>query len=249
MMDTSLKNTLRPYGRVAISLACLVGALTPFTVPSFARAASAPKCVYVIGANQHLGRCGATFMGSKNVRVQIAANGVITRTPATATIHVRPNFNNVLAVYDSYIGAFVYVADGAISGQRTYALLPPTSLMQFKRETLRIVTGSRTVYGGRTTCPSRMLSHSTPVRGCQDVLITTNPWSRVLITIGYGAHTHYSNHRSVYADAKGVYQLVFPVVYNPSLREHRIRATVDVTVALGHAVKSGRTGFGVLHSP
>lgn len=247
-MNIPSKKAARLYLRVAIGLAGLGGILTQGVVSAPARAASAPKCVYVIGANQHLGSCGATFMGSRNVRVQVAANGVITRTPATATIHVRPNFNNVLAVYDSYIGAFVYVADGTISGQKTYALLAPTSLVQFKQETLRLVTAARTVYGGRTTCPSRLLTHYMPTRGCQDVMIVTAPWSRTLITIGYGAHTHYADHKSVYADAKGVYQLVFPVAYNPSSRQRRIMATVDVTVALGHAVKSGRTSFAVLHS-
>src|SRR5690242_15458818 len=92
-MDMLLGKTSRPYLRVTIGLACLGGILAQGVVSSPARAASAPKCVYVIGANQHLGRCGATFIGSSNVRVQVAADGVITRTPATATIHVRPNFN------------------------------------------------------------------------------------------------------------------------------------------------------------
>lgn len=248
-MNAPLERTSRHYLRVAISLICLGGIMVQGIASAPARAASAPKCIYVIGAKQHLGHCGATFIGSNNVRVQVAANGVITRTPATATIQVRPNFNNVLAVYNSYIGTYIYVANGTISGRRTYALLAPTSLVQFKRETLHIVTRAKTVYGGRTKCPSRLLTHYTPTRGCQDVMIVTAPWSRTLITIGYGAHTHYANHKGVYADAHGIYQLVFPVVYNPSPRQRRIVATVDVTVALGHAVKSGRTSFAVLHSP
>ncbi len=244
-MNAPSPRLARRSTRALIGLAVIATALASAATPSITRAASQPMCTLTIGINAHTGRCGATFIGKANVRVQVAPNGVITRTPATATIYVHPNYNNVLAVLDTRSHRWVYTSDTTVSGRRVYALLAPGALAQFKHESLRIETGARIVHGGRAACPSSLLVHHNLLRGCQDVMIVTNPWSKVLLTILYGAHTHYTVQLKAYADAKGVFQWVFPVAFNPSPREHTM-AVIHVTVALGHSVKSGYTMFRVL---
>jgi len=116
------------------------------------------------------------------------------------------------------------------------------------RETLHVVALFRTVTGGRTTsCPSRMLSRYIHVSGCQKVIITTEPGSKVLLTLRYSTNKHYVLHKTGYADARGMYQWVFAVNHNPSTHEQRkSMGIVEVTVALGHTAKGGYTLFRVL---
>lgn len=123
-----------------------------------------------------------------------------------------------------------------------------SSPARVSRETLRVVALVPAVYGGRTAaCPSRVLFQHALVRGCQDVIVTTEPGSKILLTLRYPTNRHYIVHREVYADARGMYQWVFPVDYTPSARErHASAAVVDVTVALGHAVKGSYAVFRVM---
>jgi len=70
-------------------------------------------------------------------------------------------------------------------------------------ETLHVVVLARTVYGGRTTpCPAHMLVHYTVVRGCEEVVITTEPGSKILLTLRYRPNKHYLLHKTVYANAR-----------------------------------------------
>jgi hypothetical protein len=115
-------------------------------------------------------------------------------------------------------------------------------------ETLHVRPQFRTVTGGRTTsCSSRMLSHYIRASGCQKVIVTTVPGSKILMTLRYSTNKQYIMHKTGYADARGVYQWVFAVKYSPSTRALRGSVgIVEVSAVLGHSVKVGYTVFRVL---
>lgn len=142
------------------------------------------------------------------------------------------------------LGFTCLVAMGAIPSFADAASHPT----QTTGESLRVVALFRTVTGGRTiACPSRMLYRYIRLAGCQKVTITTQPGSKVLLTLRYNTNKHYILHKTGYADAFGLYQWVFPVAYTPSTHAlHRSLGIVDVTAVLGHAVKVRYTVFRVL---
>jgi hypothetical protein len=115
-------------------------------------------------------------------------------------------------------------------------------------EPLHVVAQFHMVTGGRTTsCSSRMLAHYVHASGCQKVIVTTAPGSKVLMTLRYSTNRHYIMHKTGYANARGVYQWVFAVKYAPSTRAlHGSLGIVDVTAVLGHAAKGAFTVFRVI---